>query len=355
MNKVIKKSLTAAFLSVFVLSLGLSSALVIPSIPTIPLAHAQSVCTVDAIGTSIDNTTGVILTSVHDTVTYTLSGTISNIEDPTAITVNDALSPDLTFVSSTAGTNYSSSTGVWNLGTVSSSTSMSVRLQISATVNAGSEGEKIDNDPTVNYSQSVGTDCAQSAATTDWLMTVEGTPVPPSADLSVTKNVDVTTTTPGSTVHYTVVVKDNGPATSTDAIATDVLPSGLTFVSSTPSNSYNATSGVWTIGDLAPSSTATLVYAAKVDPSIIATTTIVNSVSVSESASTTDPVSDNNYASVGFAVVPNATTTPTSTPFAPLSITKSVNPTSAIEGSTTTVDYAITVPTTAPLRHRPMW
>jgi len=129
-----------------------------------------------------------------------------------------------------------------------------------------------------------------------------------------------------STVHYTVVVKDNGPATSTGATAHDVLPSGLIFKNATASvGSYATSTGIWTVGNLAPSSTATLVYAAVVDPSIHATTTIVNSVSVSESASTTDPVVGNNTASVGFLVVPNATTSTTSTPSADLSISKTAD------------------------------
>jgi len=48
MNKVIKKSLTAALLSVFVFSLVFPSAHVIPSIPAIPVAKADA-CTVGAI------------------------------------------------------------------------------------------------------------------------------------------------------------------------------------------------------------------------------------------------------------------------------------------------------------------
>ena len=115
MNKVIKKSLTAALLSVFVFSLVFPSGHIIPSTPAIPVANADT-CTVGAIGTAIANSVNDIIPSVGEKITYTLNGTISNISDPTAVTVNDALSADLTFVSSTASVGtYSSATGVWDL------------------------------------------------------------------------------------------------------------------------------------------------------------------------------------------------------------------------------------------------
>ena len=320
MNKVIKKSLTAAFLSVFVLSLGLSSAPVIPSIPAIPLAHAQSVCTVGAIGTAITNI-GNLSPSVGDTITYTLSGVISNIADPTAVMVNDALSADLTFVSSTAsvGTTYSSATGVWDLGTVSSSTSMPVSLQISATVNAGTEGEIIDSEPTINYSQSVGTSCAQSAAIDGWSMTVEGTP---SAPIAITKNANPTTVVAGSTtpVDYTITVTNNSTSTTSyGVVVNDPLPSGLIFESSTAPSAYNATSGVWTVGNLAAGASSTLsIYAEAAQD---ASSTITNIATVS--ASTTD----SNSSKTAQATI--SVTQPTSTtPSADLSISKTVSPSS---------------------------
>ena len=75
--------------------------------------------------------------------------------------------------------------------------------------------------------------------------------VPSSADLLVTKTVDNSTPSTGNTVHYTVSVTDLGPATSTGVVATDTLPSGLTFVSATTSQgSYASSTGAWNIGDL---------------------------------------------------------------------------------------------------------
>ena len=76
-------------------------------------------------------------------------------------------------------------------------------------------------------------------------------------DLSITKTVDNATPSVGDTVNYTLTVSALGPATSTDVVATDTLPSGLTFENATSSvGNYASSTGTWTIGDLSASSTA---------------------------------------------------------------------------------------------------
>ncbi|GEP32565.1 hypothetical protein NSZ01_03330 [Nocardioides szechwanensis] len=57
---------------------------------------------------------------------------------------------------------------------------------------------------------------------------------PPAADLSLTKNVDVSTAAAGQTVTYTLTVHNAGPADSHDVTITDALPAGLTWSSSSP-------------------------------------------------------------------------------------------------------------------------
>ncbi len=173
--------------------------------------------------------------------------------------------------------------------------------------------------------------------------------VTPSADLSISKTADVTSTTEGGTVNYTVAVKDLGPATSTDVIATDTLPSTLTFVSATTSEGFYASStGIWTIGDMSASSTATLTIAAKVNTGT-ASSTITNTASVAESASTTDPNLANNSSSVSVAVAPNVCTVNCGggSTNADIAIAKIADVTSTVEGGT--VHYAITVTANGPL------
>ncbi|MBC2933824.1 lectin-like domain-containing protein [Nocardioides sp. zg-1228] len=75
----------------------------------------------------------------------------------------------------------------------------------------------------------------------------------PVADIAVTKAVDNPTPVPGATVTFTVGVRNLGPDTAEDVIVNDVLPDGLTYVSSTASRgTYDAATGVWDVGQLAP-------------------------------------------------------------------------------------------------------
>jgi hypothetical protein len=91
-----------------------------------------------------------------------------------------------------------------------------------------------------------------------------------------------------------VTVTDLGPATSTGVTATDLLPSGLTLVSATTTaGDYATTTGLWTLGDLSASSTATLTVSATVN-SGTAGTTITNTAIASETATSTDTNISNN-------------------------------------------------------------
>jgi uncharacterized repeat protein (TIGR01451 family) len=55
----------------------------------------------------------------------------------------------------------------------------------------------------------------------------------PNADLVVTKSQPSATVNAGGTIVYTVTVTNNGPATATNVVVTDTLPTGTTFVSVT--------------------------------------------------------------------------------------------------------------------------
>ncbi len=83
------------------------------------------------------------------------------------------------------------------------------------------------------------------------------------ADLSLTKV--SSNITPGGTVVFTVQVKNNGPVGATGVQVTDLLPAGLTLVSSTVSQgTYTPASGLWNINTLANGATATLTITANV-------------------------------------------------------------------------------------------
>src|SRR5207249_1919861 len=113
-----------------------------------------------------------------------------------------------------------------------------------------------------------------------------------SADLAVTKVVNNATPNERDTLTYTVTLTNNGPDAATSAAVTDLLPAGVTFLSSTPSQgSYLSGTGVWTVGSVANLSTATLTLVATVDVGTNGTT-ILNKARVS-GADQGDPTASN--------------------------------------------------------------
>lgn len=86
--------------------------------------------------------------------------------------------------------------------------------------------------------------------------------------LSLTKTPDSYSSTPGGTVVYTITYGNDSPVTVTGAVLSDVLPTGLTFVSATGGGTYDSGTNTvtWTIGTLPAGSTGnTVTFTATVD------------------------------------------------------------------------------------------
>ncbi len=85
-------------------------------------------------------------------------------------------------------------------------------------------------------------------------------------DLSLSKTVSNPTPTIGTNVTFTITVTNNSASgTATGVTVQDVLPSGYSFVSATPSQG-SFTAPTWTVGTLTPLQTATLNIVATVLP-----------------------------------------------------------------------------------------
>jgi uncharacterized repeat protein (TIGR01451 family) len=101
------------------------------------------------------------------------------------------------------------------------------------------------------------------------------------ADLVLEKAVNLATPFEGETVLYTLTLRNDGPHDVADARVSDLLPTGLTYVSHTPSwVDYDPVTGLWTAGAVAAHQTATLFLQAVVsaaDPGdvIVNTATVV--------------------------------------------------------------------------------
>lgn len=83
------------------------------------------------------------------------------------------------------------------------------------------------------------------------------------ADLQITKVASKIFVNNGDEIIYTISVKNNGTGTATDVKVLDILPSTVTYQSSTPAGQYNPINGNWTIGSIAAGATTTLTITVK--------------------------------------------------------------------------------------------
>ena len=112
-------------------------------------------------------------------------------------------------------------------------------------------------------------------------------------DRSITKTVDVAYPELNTNVVFSLKAENLGDGNAVGVSVSDKLPAGYTYVSSIASagTSYNATSGIWTIGDMASAAVATLKITAKVIQ------TGVNTNTATITGSQPDQVSNNDQSS----------------------------------------------------------
>ncbi|AAB85563.1 putative membrane protein [Methanothermobacter thermautotrophicus str. Delta H] len=128
------------------------------------------------------------------------------------------------------------------------------------------------------------------------------------ADIAVQKTVLLTPINNGQITNFTVTVTNNGPNDATGVAVTDILPPGLGLLSHSASQGTFA-GGLWTVGDLANGTSATLVL------EVIANAAGIFTNYVNASAEEYDPLLSNN----------NATALLTVNPSSDISITKTVS------------------------------
>jgi uncharacterized repeat protein (TIGR01451 family) len=225
-------------------------------------------------------------------VTYTIVVTNTGPADAQSVVVTDNLPGTVSFVScSSTGSGVCNGTG--NNRTITFSTltnGASETITLVATAN-GSPGSTITNTSTV-ASVTPDSDPTNSSSTT----TTNLQAPPPEADLSVAKTVDTATPVVGQDIVFTITLNNGGPSTATAVQVTDLLPSGLLFLSSTVSQgTYDNSTGLWNIGTVNNLGSATLNITARVQTQGAKT----NTAAITASGAT-DPNSSNNQSSVTF-------------------------------------------------------
>ncbi len=157
-------------------------------------------------------------------------------------------------------------------------------------------------------------------------------PVTASADIVVDKTVDNATPNVGETITFTIGATNAGPSNATNVRITDALPSGLAFVSATPSQgSYDSSTGNWNIGSLANGASATLDIVA----SVLTPGTLTN-IATRTGGDQLDPDASNNSAQASVNAQPTAD----------LQVAKTVN--NALPNLGTNVVYTITLTNAGP-------
>ncbi len=219
-------------------------------------------------------------------VTYTLQVTNNSPNNATGVKVTDLLPPGVQLVSfiPSIGT-YNPVTGIWTIGNLPSGAVAT--LKITVIVNS-------TNTPIVNTAVVQGDQPDPYPANNQVSLTIPLSPT----DLGITKTIDNTTATVGQQITYTLRVTNNGPNDATGTSVSDPLPSGLSFVSATPSvGTYNPTTGIWSIGNLANGAIATLQITATVTSIPFTNRALVT-------ANQPDPNPGNNQATVTVPLSP---------------------------------------------------
>jgi uncharacterized repeat protein (TIGR01451 family) len=163
------------------------------------------------------------------------------------------------------------------------------------------------------------------------------TPIQVDADLGVIKDVDTHTPNANDTITYTVTLTNTGPVTATNIVLTDLLPTGVTFVSYTAPGTYDSISGNWSLSTLANGASATLTITATVDDPF--NSTIINTATIT-AVDQPDPHGGDNSDSTD--IYPGAPPDE-----ADLSVSKDVDKHLPVEGDT--VIYTFIVTNTGPV------
>ena len=202
--------------------------------------------------------------TVAYTVTVTNTGptvwTGATLSDPLTGVVDDAVYN--ANATATAGTlSYASSVLGWT-GNIAANAS--VTIGYSVTVNNPDAGNKVLSNTVT--SPTLGANCSPAAAGSDARCSATVTV----AGLTIAKSADVATTTPGGTVHFTIVVTNTGQSAYPAATLTDSLAGVLDDAhynadgtATSGSVTFTSPSLAWT-GALAVGASATITYSATV-------------------------------------------------------------------------------------------
>ena len=241
-------------------------------------------------------------------ITYTIEVKNAGPNEAPGTLVTDPLPANVSLVSavSTQGTCSGASTVSCSLGAFGNEAAATITIVVKADA-AGTA----TNTASVSSEAFDPTPGDESASASTAIHT-------PPADLSLTKSADVTSTTVGGKITYTIKATNEGPNEAPNTVVTDPLPSNVGLVSATPSQGNCAGSATVTcsLGTLEFEASATITVVVRAD----AAGTATNTASVSSDALDLIPANDTASASTTILAPPPSTPPTTTTP------TPTINP-----------------------------
>lgn len=309
--------------------------------------------TVNQVDLAITKTVNNNAPNAPGTVVYTLTVVNNGPGNATNVVVTDnlpAVNPGVTFVSSNPAvcTEAPTDTLTCNVGNIAAGNS--VVLTITANVDAGASGT-LTNTASVTSDQSGAgnaneTNAANNSDSED--ISIGG------VDLSITKVVDDPSPDAGTTIEYTLRVRNNSGQQATGVVVTDTLDPaapGLTFVSSNPAICTEGPADTLTcnVGNLNPGQQRVIRITVQVDAGTMGQT-FNNAASVT--GNETDPNPTNNSANVNVTVnridLAITKTVNDSTPSAPGTIVYTLTVTNNGPGDATGIVVTDTLDPTVP-------
>lgn len=213
----------------------------------------------------------ILTPNVGSQITFSITVTNSGPSIATGVTVRDILPSgyDYIFYNSTSGA-YDLSTGEWNPGIILPGNSHTLLLNVNVKSSTGVPNEYLNIAEIMTSDQFDPDSTPGNGVTTeDDYDSISVTPVIVMADLSISKTAlnQNTVFDVGATVIFTVTVKNDGPANASGVMVKDLLPSGFTYLTSSPTSGlYNYITGVWNVGNIANGTDQSLDIYTRVNP-----------------------------------------------------------------------------------------
>src|SRR5262249_25587066 len=197
-----------------------------------------------AVSKSVTPTTAL----VGDTITMFVSVLNNGPNGASGVVVTDVLPAGMTFVSASPQQgSYVASSGQWLVGDLTNGANATLTITALVTqpgtiTNIANKTGGNEPDPDTSNDSAIAT---LNAAR--------------SADVAVEQTVDNPTRSVGQNVTFTVPCRNTGSSDASGVTVSDALPAGLALVSATPlqGTTYDAGTGVWTVGTLPVSASAT--------------------------------------------------------------------------------------------------